>query len=282
MKKEEIWDINIQPKISLFEVDFKELWHYKDLLEMFVKRNIITQYKQTILGPLWFFIQPALTTLMFMVVFGGIAHIPTDGLPQALFYLAGISLWNYFSDCLIKTSNTFNENQLIFGKVYFPRLIVPLSVIISNLVRFFIQTILFIAVYIFFLLKGVVIHPNIYILLIPFLILILSGLALGFGILISSLTNKYRDLTILFQFVIHLWMYATPIIYPLSTMSPKRQWIMALNPVTSIIETFKYATLGHGTFSWMQLSYSFVFMVVLLAIGILVFNRIQRSFMDTV
>lgn len=272
----------IKPKNKLFEVDLKEIWRYRDLFSMFVKRDIITQYKQTILGPAWFFIQPALTTIMYMVVFGGIAGISTDGLPQPLFYLSGIVCWQYFADCLNKTSSTFTTNQGIFGKVYFPRLIVPLSTVTSNLVRMGIQFLLFLAVYIYYLIVGASVAPNAYALLIPVLILMLAGLSLGFGIIISSMTTKYRDLTILFTFIVQLWMYATPVIYPLSTMSPKRQWIMALNPVTSILETFKYGTMGVGTFSWGMLGYSFAFMVVLLAIGIVVFNKVQRSFMDTV
>jgi ABC-type polysaccharide/polyol phosphate export systems, permease component len=272
----------IKPQNKLLEVDFKEIWQYRDLFSMFVKRDIITQYKQTILGPTWFFIQPALTTLMYMIVFGGIAGISTDGLPQPMFYLAGIVCWQYFADCLNKTSTTFTTNQNIFGKVYFPRLIVPLSTVASNLVRMGIQFILFGLVYAYYLIIGVDIAPNVYVLLLPLLILMLAGLSLGFGIIISSMTTKYRDLTILFTFIVQLWMYATPIIYPLSTMSPKRQWIMALNPVTSIVEAFKYGTMGVGTFSWAQLGYSFGFMVFLLAIGIVVFNKVQRSFMDTV
>ena len=272
----------IKPKNKLFDIDFKELWQYRDLFSMFVKRDIITQYKQTILGPAWFFIQPAITTIMYMIVFGGIAGIPTDGLPQPMFYLAGIVCWQYFADCLNKTSSTFTTNQAIFGKVYFPRLIVPLSTVASNLVRMGIQFLMFLAVYIYYVLVGVAVAPNIYILLLPLLILMLAGLSLGFGIIISSMTTKYRDLTILFTFIVQLWMYATPIIYPLSSMSPKRQWIMALNPVTSIVETFKYGTMGVGTFSWGQLGYSFGFMVVLMVIGIVIFNKVQRSFMDTV
>jgi lipopolysaccharide transport system permease protein len=272
----------IKPKNKLFEVDFKEIWNYRDLLSMFVKRDIITQYKQTILGPVWFFVQPALTTIMYMVVFGGIAKISTDGLPQPLFYLAGIVLWQYFSDCLNKTSSTFISNQHIFGKVYFPRLIVPLSTITSNLVRLFIQFLLFIAVYIYYIIIGTDITPNIYMLLFPLLIIMIAGLSLGFGIIVSSMTTKYRDLTILFTFFVQLWMYATPVIYPLSTMSEKYQWIIALNPLTSIFETFKYGMLGVGTFDWGQLLYSFVFMIVTLMIGVVIFNKVQRSFMDTV
>src|ERR1035437_720645 len=272
----------IKPKIKLFEVDFKEIWQYRDLFSMFVKRDIITQYKQTILGPTWFFIQPAITTIMYMIVFGGIAGISTDGLPQPMFYLAGIVCWQYFADCLNKTSSTFTANQGIFGKVYFPRIIVPLSTVASGLVRMGIQFLLFAAVYIYYLFIGVHIAPNIYILLLPLIIIMLAGLSLGFGIIISSMTTKYRDLTIFFSFIVQLWMYATPVIYPLSSMSPKRQWIMGINPVTSLVETFKYGTMGVGTFSWMMLGFSFIFMIVLLCIGIVVFNKVQRSFMDTV
>jgi lipopolysaccharide transport system permease protein len=272
----------IKPKNKLFEVDFKEIWNYRDLFSLFVKRDIITQYKQTILGPSWFFIQPALTTIMYMVVFGGIAGISTDNLPEPMFYLAGIVCWQYFADCLNKTSSTFTTNQAIFGKVYFPRLIVPLSTVASNLVRMGIQLLLFIFVYIYYLIIGVKVAPNMYVLLLPFLIFILAGLSLGFGIIISSMTTKYRDLSILFTFIVSLWMYATPVIYPLSTMPANKQWIMALNPVTAVIEAFKYGTMGVGTFSWGMLGYSFGFMVVLMAIGIVVFNKVQRSFMDTV
>lgn len=282
MNSKTTWTTIIEPRNKLLKVDFGEIWKYRDLLTMFVKRDIVTQYKQTILGPAWYFIQPALTTIMYMIVFGGIARISTDGLPQPLFYLAGIVCWQYFADCLTKTSTTFTANQNIFGKVYFPRLIVPLSTVTSNLVRMGIQFLLFIGVYIYFLLMKVEVEPNIYALLIPVLIIMLAGLALGFGILISSLTTKYRDLTILFTFVVQLWMYATPVIYPLSAMSPKRQWIMAINPVTSILEAFKYGTMGVGTFNGWHLAYSFLFMVVLLGLGIVVFNKVQRSFMDTV
>jgi len=282
MTKKETWSTVIRPKVSLFDINLKELLSHKDLCQMFVRRDIVTQYKQTIFGPLWFFINPTLTTIMYMVVFGGIAGIPTDGLPQPLFYLSGICLWNYFSICLTNTSNTFIANAGIFGKVYFPRLIIPISNVISRLITLGIQLSLFIAVYIYYLIQGFSIAPNIYILLTPVLIFMLAGLSLGFGIIVSSMTTKYRDLQNLFSFFVQLWMYATPIIYPLSELSPKRQWIAALNPVTSIVETFKYATLGQGTFSWAQLGYSFGFMCAVLTIGIVLFNKIQRSFMDTV
>jgi lipopolysaccharide transport system permease protein len=282
MESNESWTTIIKPRDKLLHVDFAEIWQYRDLLSMFIRREIVTQYKQTILGPAWYFIQPALTTIMYMIVFGGIARISTDGLPQPLFYLAGIVCWQYFADCLTKTSATFTANQNIFGKVYFPRLVVPLSIVASNLVRMGIQFLLFLGVYAYFAVVKVHIAPNIHALLIPLLVIMLAGLSLGFGILISSMTTKYRDLSILFTFIVQLWMYATPVIYPLSTMSPKRQWIMALNPVTSIVETFKYGTMGVGTFSWWQLGYSFGFMLVLLALGVVVFNKVQRSFMDTV
>lgn len=273
----------IRPQNKLFEIDFKEIWRYRDLLVMFIKRDIVTQYKQTILGPTWYFIQPALTTIMYMVVFGGIAGISTDGLPQPLFYLAGIVLWQYFSECLNKTSATFTQNQHIFGKVYFPRLISPLSNVLSNLVRMSIQFLLFLIVYVYYVAVGVDVMPNAYALLLPLLIVMLAGLSLGFGIIISSMTTKYRDLTILFTFIVQLWMYATPVIYPLSTITnDKIRMLMVINPLTSIFEAFKYGMLGVGQFSWGGLGYSFGFMVVLLLVGVVVFNKVQRSFMDTV
>ncbi len=280
----EKWTTVIKPKSGLFDINFRELWQYRDLCALFVKRNIITQYKQTVLGPLWYLIQPLMTTVMYMVVFGGIAKISTDGLPQPLFYLAGICFWQYFSDCLTKTSNTFVTNAGIFGKVYFPRLIVPISDVTSNLVRFLIQFFLFLAVYAYYqIFTSVTIHTNWYALLIPVLVLIEAGLALGFGILFSSLTTKYRDLQLLLSFFVSLWMYATPVIYPLSTITnEKLRFVMSLNPLTSLIEAFKYGMLGVGQFSWGALGYSFAFMVVLLMLGIMIFNKVQRSFMDTV
>ena len=278
------WTTEIKPKDKLLSVDLKEIWRYRDLMMLFVKRNIITQYKQTILGPLWFVIQPLMTTVMYMVVFGGIAKISTDGLPQPLFYLAGISFWQYFSDCLTKTSNTFVNNASIFGKVYFPRLVTPLSDVISNLVRFGIQFALFLLVYLYYaFFTDAVIQPNLYALLLPVLVVMLAGLALGFGILFSSMTTKYRDLQLLLSFFVSLWMYATPVIYPLSTISNDTlRIVMQLNPLTGIVEFFKYGMLGVGNHDWWMLGYSFGFMVVLLAVGIVVFNKVQKSFMDTV
>ena len=281
---QEKWTTEIRPKDKLLSVDFKEIWQYRDLMMLFVKRNIITQYKQTILGPLWYVIQPMMTTVMYMVVFGGIAKISTDGLPQPLFYLAGISFWQYFADCLTKTSNTFVNNAGIFGKVYFPRLVTPLSDVISNLVRFGIQFALFLIVYIYyFIFTDANIQPNLYALLFPILVVMLAGLALGFGILFSSMTTKYRDLQLLLSFFVSLWMYATPVIYPLSTITNDTlRMVMQLNPLTGIVEFFKYGMLGVGNHEWWMLGYSFGFMVVLLAIGIVVFNKVQKSFMDTV
>ena len=281
---EEKWTTEIKPKDKLLSVDFKEIWQYRDLMMLFVKRNIITQYKQTILGPLWYVIQPMMTTVMYMVVFGGIAKISTDGLPQPLFYLAGISFWQYFADCLTKTSNTFVNNAGIFGKVYFPRLVTPLSDVISNLVRFGIQFALFLIVYLYyFIFTDANIQPNLYALLFPILVVMLAGLALGFGILFSSMTTKYRDLQLLLSFFVSLWMYATPVIYPLSTITNDTlRMVMQLNPLTGIVEFFKYGMLGVGNHEWWMLGYSFGFMVVLLAIGIVVFNKVQKSFMDTV
>ena len=278
------WTTVIKPKTSLLDINVSELWRYRDLCVLMVKRNIITQYKQTVLGPLWFVIQPLMTTVMYMVVFGGIAKISTDGLPQPLFYLAGISFWQYFSDCLTKTSNTFVNNAGLFGKVYFPRLVVPLADVTSNLVRFGIQFALFLSVYAYYqIFSSVTIYTNWYALLIPVLVLMLAGLALGFGVLFSSMTTKYRDLQLLLSFFVSLWMYATPVIYPLSTITnEKLRLLMALNPLTGILEAFKYGMLGVGQFSWAMLAYSFGFMVVLLFVGIVVFNKVQRSFMDTV
>ena len=273
----------IRPQEKLWKVNLKEIWDYRDLIELFVRRNIVTVYKQTVLGMAWYLIQPVLTVIMNMVVFGGIAQMSTDGLPQALFYLAGNVCWFYFSDCLNQTSSTFVANQGMFGKVYFPRMVVPISTVISNLLRFGVQLGLFVAIYIYFLITGTDICPNWTILTVPVLIVMMAGLCMGFGILVSSFTSKYRDLSILFGFVVSLWMYATPIVYPISMVTNETlRTIIMLNPMTSIIEAFKYATLGQGYFSWGALGYSFAFMSILLAIGTVIFNKVQRSFMDTV
>ncbi len=279
------WTTVIKPREKLLSINLRELWDYRDLCNLFVKRNITTQYKQTVLGPLWYIIQPMITVVMYMVVFGGIAKIPTDGLPQPLFYLSGICMWQYFSDCLNKTSSTFTANAGIFGKVYFPRLIVPISTVVSNLLRFGIQFALFMVVYAIYqiwIIPGQI-HTNWYALLLPVLVLMLAGLALGFGILFSSMTTKYRDMSLLLSYFVSLWMYATPVIYPLSTITnEKLRMLMSLNPLTGIVEAFKYGFLGEGQFSWGMLGYSAAFMMVLLALGIVIFNRVQKTFMDTV
>ena len=275
----------IKPSNSLLELNIKEIFNYKDLLFLFVRRDFISVYKQTVLGPLWFFIQPIFTTLVFTVVFGQLASIPTDGLPQVLFYMCGITCWNYFAECVTKTSNTFVANSAIFGKVYFPRLILPLSIIITNLLKFGIQFLLFLGILIYYQYSGSNINPNIYILTLPLLLFIMAVLGLSFGIIISSLTTKYRDFQFLISFGIQLFMYATPIVYPLSLAKEKLgvySWIVTANPMAPIIETMKFAFLGEGAFSWNNLIYSLIFSLVLLFLGVIVFNRVEKTFMDTV
>ena len=285
MKKtqsESEWPLEIKPVSGWFNFHLKDVWKYRDLLFMFVKRDFVSVYKQTILGPFWFFLQPILTTITFTIVFGNIAKIPTDGIPPILFYMSGIVCWGYFSDCLTRTSSTFITNANIFGKVYFPRLVSPLSNIISLLMKFGIQMILLIGFLIYFKMNGSDVNPNIYILLTPYLILLMAGLGLGFGIIVSSLTTKYRDLTFLVSFGVQLLMYATPVIYPLSALPEKYKWIVLANPMTSIVDTFRFAFLGAGTFNAGNLLYTSVFVVIILSIGIIVFNRVEKTFMDTV
>lgn len=281
----EKWDFYIQPHGGVLSLKLGEVWRYRDLLRMYVKRDIVTYYKQTVLGPLWFFIQPAITTLMFMFVFGGIAGIGTDGVPQPLFYMAGLLCWNYFSDCLTRCSDTFVANQQVFGKVYFPRLVVPLSITISSLVKMGVQAILFALIYLYCLGSGAECGMNVYALLLPVLVLMLAGLGLGFGMLITSVTTKYRDLKFLITFGIQLWMYATPVIYPLSTLArnhPDWVWVLQANPMTAIIESFKFGFLGSGMFSLGSLAYSLVFTGCVLLVGTLVFNKVERDYIDVV
>ena len=282
---DEKWDYIITNRSKLLSIDFKELWRYRDLVLMYVKRDFITFYKQTILGPIWYFIQPVFTTIMFMFVFGGIAGISTDGVPQAVFYMGGLVCWNYFVDCFNRSKGTFSSNKAIFGKVYFPRMVVPLAGVISNLIKFGIQFVLFLAVYFYFIYQGVQFGFNATVLLLPFLIVMLAALGLGSGMLISSLTIKYRDLNFLVSFGISLLMYATPVIYPLSVMNgkyAKYMWVLLANPLTSILEAFKYAFTGVGMFSWGYLLYSLIFTIVIFVWGLLVFNRVQRNFMDVI
>lgn len=279
--KEEI----IIPKKNLFDVNLKEIWQYKDLLFLFVRRDFVATYKQTILGPLWFIIQPIFTTLIFTLIFGKLASIPTDDLPPILFYMCGVTCWNYFSESLSKTSNTFTSNANIFGKVYFPRLIVPISIIISNMVKFVIQGFMFLLVLSYYYFSGAQVNPNITMAVLPILLLLMAGLGLGFGILISSLTTKYRDFQFLVVFGVQLFMYATPIVYPLSLAKEKLgtfSWIAFANPMSSIVEAMKYAFLGQGQFSWYHLGYSFIFMLILLTLGVITFNKVEQNFMDTV
>jgi lipopolysaccharide transport system permease protein len=284
MENEKYHEI-IEPKDALFNINLKELWDYRDLLLLFIRRDFVSVYKQTILGPIWFFLQPIFTTLIFTFVFGNLANISTDGAPSILFYMSGIVSWGYFSESLMKTSNTFVANSSIFGKVYFPRLILPISVIVSNLFKFGIQFILFLSVLIYYYYTTDDVKPNIYVMLLPFLLLIIAGLGLGIGLVISSLTTKYRDFQFLISFGIQLLMYATPIVYPLSLAKEKLgsyAWITIANPLTSVIETIKYAFLGVGELNWIYLIYSLIFMVIVLFLGIVMFNRVEKSFMDTV
>jgi lipopolysaccharide transport system permease protein len=283
------WTTEISPDSYARGLGLRELWQKRYLIWLFIKRDITVQFKQTIFGMGWYFISPLFTMFMYIVVFGKIAEIPTDDVPQPVFYLSGICLWEYFSTCLTEVAATFQTNAGLFGKVYFPRLVAPVSKIASKLFRFSLQLCTFVFVYLFFVLKGVELRPNWYLLLFPVIVLIIQGLALGLGLIISSLTTKYRDLTNFFGVFVSLWMYATPIVYPLSEVKGKvvagfdLYNIMLFNPVTPIIETFKHGTLGSGEFvGWGWMGYSFAFMVVLLAIGIVVFNKVQRSFMDTV
>ena len=276
------WTLVIKPKKRLLDLDLKGLWRYRDLWYMYVRRDIVTFYKQTILGPLWFLIQPVLTTIMYMFVFGGLAKISTDGAPQPLFYLSGIMLWNYFSDSFNASSNVFTNNASVFGKVYFPRLVVPLAGLTSNLLKLLIQLVLFILVYIGYRIAGVQLPIRPALLLFPLLVLLLAFHALSWGLIISSVTSKYRDLKFLVAFGLQLFMYATPIIYPLSAATGRIRTALELNPLTPIFEAFKYGCLGCGTLSWGGPLYSTVFMLVMLFISLIVFNRVERNFMDTV
>jgi lipopolysaccharide transport system permease protein len=276
------WDLVISPKKKWYQLELMEVWRYRDLITLFVRRDFVSRYKQTILGPLWFVIQPLITSLVFTVIFGNIAQLPTDGLPQFLFYLSGNVLWIYFANCLTSTSDTFIDNAGIFGKVYFPRLVTPISVIISNLISFGIQFLFFLGFYLYFYFRGASIYLTIWALTLPLLILLMAGLGLGFGIIISSMTTKYRDLRYLVTFGVSLWMYGTPVIYPVSSIPAQWRWIADINPITPIIETFRVGFLGAGNTSWLRLSYSAIFMLVVTLIGIVIFNRVEKTFIDTV
>ncbi len=277
------WTEVIEPKRSLLDVNFKEIWHYRDLILLFVRRDFVSQYKQTILGPLWIFIQPIFTTITFLFVFNKIAKLSTNGINATLFYMSGITLWNYFADCLTKTSNTFVSNAGIFGKVYFPRLITPISIVISSLIKLAIQLSLFVLVYIAFLILGTQSFSiNFSILLLPLYVLTMAVLGFGLGVLFSSLTTKYRDLSYLLVFGIQLMMYATPVIYPLSSTSGKLRTLLLLNPMTAIIENFKYSVFDQGEFLFGGIVYSVCFSMLIAIVGIVVFNQVEKTFMDTV
>lgn len=277
----EDWTEVIGPSASLFSVNLKEVWRYRDLVLLLVKRDFVTYFKQTILGPIWFFINPIFTTLIYTFVFGNIAGISTDGAPKIAFYLSGIVLWNYFSTSLTATAGVFTTNANIFGKVYFPRLIMPLSIVVSNLMQFGIQFLLFLCVVIYFMISGEL-QPNLWVLITPFLVMLMSAFALGAGMILSSLTTKYKDVAMLLSFGVQLFMYATPVIYPISAMPEKLKPFVALNPLAGIFECFKYAFLGVGDFEGGMLIYSTVFISVLLVAGTLIFNKVQRGFMDTI
>ena len=284
-QQHEHWDMVLGPKAGMFDINLKEIWHYRDLLLLFVKRDFVAQFKQTILGPIWHFVQPIFTTIIFLMVFGKIANIPTDGIePKFLFYMSGITIWNYFASCLNATSNTFVANAGIFGKVYFPRLVLPLSVVLSNIVKFGIQFLLLLAMILFcFFLKQTPFYISINWLIIRVLVFMMAALGLGLGIIISSLTTKYRDFNILIGFAVQLLMYATPVAYPVSFIKGKSyaSWVQ-WNPLSPIVETFRYAIFGHGTFEMGRLGYSAIFILVTLIIGLLLFNKVEKSFMDTV
>jgi lipopolysaccharide transport system permease protein len=276
------WTKIIRPKRGFLDLRLRALWRARDLIMLFVWRDFVSVYKQTILGPLWYLIQPLMTTIVFTVIFGNVAKLPTDGLPQFLFYMSGTVIWSYFASCLTKTSDTFINNANLFGKVYFPRLAVPLSILISNLITFAIQFTLFLIFMGYFAFRGTVLHPNGWILLTPVLVFIMAGLGLGLGIIVSSLTTKYRDMRFLVQFGVQLLMYATPVILPMSSFPQRLQWIILANPMTPIVETFRYAFLGSGTLNLLNLVYSFGFMLVVIFIGAIIFNRVEATFMDTV
>jgi len=276
------WDLTIEPQSSLFDLNLKDVWRYRDLLWMFVKRDFVSFYKQTILGPLWFFIQPLFTTIIYTFIFGGLANLSTDSLPQPLFYMAGITAWNYFSDCITKTSTVFKDNANIFGKVYFPRLIMPLSIVASNLVRFAVQMLLMTIMMFYYAWQGANFQITWAITLFPLLVILMALLGLGLGLIITALTTKYRDLAFLVTFGIQLLMYTTTVIYPLSSAPAKYKSLISLNPMTGIIECFRYAFLGRGQLTLNTIGYSITFTLVALILGIFIFNKTEKTFVDTI
>nr|WP_294949397.1 ABC transporter permease [uncultured Mucilaginibacter sp.] len=281
------WDLEIKPHDTVFNLHLKDVWNYRDLLWLLVRRDFVSFYKQTILGPLWFFIQPIFTTLVFTFVFGNLAKIPTGGVPAPLFYMAGTISWNYFSDCLTKTSTVFKDNANIFGKVYFPRLIMPLSIVFSNLVKFAVQLLLFAGYFLYFFIKyhyygGQPVNPNWFILLFPFLIMLMAIQGLGLGLIITAMTTKYRDLAFIVTFGMQLLMYATPVIYPLSEAYKKHHDFIAYNPLSGLIETFRFGFTGAGQFYPLVFAYSVGVSLVLFMLGLIIFNKVEKDFVDTV
>jgi lipopolysaccharide transport system permease protein len=272
----------IQPRDRFLDLRLKEIWRYRDLLLLFVRRDFVAKYKQTILGPAWFFIQPLFTMIMYTFIFGKIAGLPTDGVPQPLFYLAGITSWNYFQNCLTNTSNTFTSNANLFGKVYFPRAVTPLSIIVSNLIQFGIQLVLFLILYVYYMIIGAKVTPNATMIFFPILVFEMGFMGLGLGMIISALTTKYRDLQYLVQFGTQLLMYATPVVYPLSAIPGKYKWIIQANPMSGGVETFRYSFLSSGSFSSSLLLYSILFTFFIFLLGLLIFNKTEKNFMDTV
>lgn len=279
---EQSWDLEVKPQGGFFTLNLKDVWNYRDLMWLLVRRDFVSFYKQTILGPLWFFVQPLLTTVMFTFVFGNMGGFSTDELPKPLFYLAGITAWNYFADCITKTSTVFRDNAAIFGKVYFPRLIMPLSIVVSNLVRFGVQFLLFLLIMAYYAFKGTNFHPTWAVCLFPLIIVLMAALGLGAGMIISAMTTKYRDLAFLLTFGIQLLMYATTVIYPLSSISDKYRWLIVANPMTPLIEAFRYGFLGKGSFTWISLGYSSIVTIALLLVGVIIFNKVEKDFVDTV
>jgi lipopolysaccharide transport system permease protein len=281
-RSDEQWTEVIEPRTRLLDLGLKDVWRYRDLVMLFVRRDFVSTYKQTILGPIWFFIQPLLTTLTYVIIFGNVAKLPTDGVPMLVFYMAGITVWNYFAQTLTSTATVFTTNAAMFGKVYFPRLTMPLSIVLSNLVRLGIQFGLFLLIWAYYLVQGSALQPNWLIVLTPVLVGLMGLLSLGLGMFFSAMTTKYRDLALLLTFGVQLLMYAAPIIYPLSSVPEKYRWFILANPMSSIVETFRYAFLGAGTFSWAYLSYSAAATIVILLLGTIVFNKVEKSFTDTV
>ena len=279
---EQQWKKVIKPKTKMFELNLKEIFEYKDLIFMFVKRNFKMQYKQTILGPLWFIITPLITSVLFTFVFGRIANISTDGAPQFLFYMCGNIIWQYFSTCLTSTSHTFTSNSRLFGKVYFPRLTMPISTVIYSAISFAVQFIIFIGFLVYFIAIGETVKPNAYMLLLPLFLIHMAAMGMGFGIIISSLTTKYRDLTVLVGFGVQLWMYITPIVYPVSSLTQQAKSIVMLNPIAAVVNNFRFAFLGSGQMEWGYWGISAIITAVILFVGIVIFNRVEKTFMDTV